>query len=470
MQLVSILMFLTAIMALLSGIIVLVGASPSSKARAIWFLLAGISIAIWCTAMALFYMAIPGQEETARIYAYAVYIGGIIMMPFIFGYHCWINRLGKIATFIVLAAAFVLIVQFALNPSLLYSSIELSRDGHNSIINSDSWFPYLFFGFGFVVINAYLISLVLQIKKAANKQLKQGLLVSLIGWGFSGILSGIFTIFLPIQGNYAWAWIGPLTVGVVFLMTYLSLLRYRLMVLRSQWLAVVSYAMIAIIAAMAYILLFFIVFTALFNIPNPSTTILVFNVIMVAIVLLLFPVINEIGATVKSMIFVRSVDMVYIVKKINRLANQKIDLRELAEFLADRTHFEYVGFLIDGRLWGSKQVELADNEITAITKMKHSTNYIWLYVDDTLKPVFDRTGLAAAAQMRNGRGQVFGHILIGKPLGEIQFEQRDLTQVESIINLVAAVVSSGEKKVCINVSGQRVCGVPESEAKKISGG
>jgi hypothetical protein len=464
-------MFLVAAMALISGIVVMLGVNRDERGRALWFLLTGIGIAVWCVAMSMFFMLKPGDEHLADLYTHITYTSAIFLAASIFGYNCWINRTGKIASIFVLLLGGALMIMFNLNPDLMYSGITLNASTGNNIANADSWFVYAYFGFIAAVITAYLTVLIVQIRRATNKSIKKGLTVSFVGWFLNGIIAAIFSIFIPFFGNdYSLSWVGPLSMGIVLVAVYFSLLRYRLLVLRSNWLAVASYAMVLTIATMAYMVLFYIVFTTLFKIPNPSMSVLLLNVIMVAIVLLLLPVISEIGATIKSIIFVRSVDMVYIIKKINRLAGQKIDLKELAEFLADRMHFDYVGFLIDGRLWGSEKIDLADNELAMISKMKHSTNYIWLYIDDALQPVFERSNLAAVAQMRNSRGQVFGHILIGRPLGEIKFEQRDLTQVESIVNLVAAIVNKGEKLVCINVNGQKVCGVPESEAKKITAG
>ena len=470
MQLVNILMFLVATMALVSGIVVVAGVKHGERVRALWFLLTGLGTAAWCAAMSLFFMAHPGQESIADVYTHITYTAAVLLAASVFGYNCWVNRPGKILSVLVLLLATAIAIFFNLNPSLMYSSITLSFTTNNNINNATSWFVFLYFGFTIVVIIGYLTALIIQIRKTTNKNLRKGLVVSFAGWLTNGIIAAIFAIFIPFFLNdYSLTWVGPLAMGIVLLTVYYSLLRYRLLVLRSGFLSVVSYAMIFILATMAYMVLFFVVFTSLFKIPNPSMSVLALNVVMVAIVLLLLPVINEVGSAVKSMIFVQSVDMVYIVKKINKLAGQKIDLKNLAEFLADRMHFDYVGFLVDDRLWGSSKIDLADNELEMISKMKHSSSYIWLYVDDALKPVFERSNLAAVAQMRNARGQVFGHIIIGRPIGELKFEQRDLTQVESIINLVAAVVNSNEKTVCINVNGQKVCGVPEGEAKKIAG-
>jgi hypothetical protein len=456
-------------MALVSGVIVLLGVQRGGRARGAWFFLTGASIALWCTSGTLFSMSTPGQEALAILYTKITFALALVLSICLFSYNCWVNRTGKIATLIVLLIGGALIIQFVLSPSLLFTGITLSNTVNNSITNADSWFVPTFFGFTGIVNIGYLVALIMQYKTATDRNAKKGLQISLIGWSICTALLFTFLMALPSTGNYNFVWVGPLSFGVVLIAVYYSMLRYRLLVLRSNFLSIVSYAMIFIIATMVYMVLFFVVFTSLFKIPNPSMSVLALNVVMVAIVLLLLPVISEVGAAIKSMIFVRSVDMVYIVKKINHLAGQKIDLKNLAEFLADRMHFEYVGFLIDGRLWGSSKIDLADNELAKIAKMQHSSSYIWLYVDDTLRPVFERSGLAAVAQMRNARGQVFGHILIGRPIGEIKFEQRDLTQVESIINLVAAVVNSSEKKVCINVNGQRICGVPASEAKKIAG-
>lgn len=191
-----------------------------------------------------------------------------------------------------------------------------------------------------------------------------------------------------------------------------------------------------------YMLLFYLVFTALFKIPNPSASILFLNFIMIVIMLLLMPVINEVAASIRSEISTGQVDIAYVIKKLNRLATKNIDLRELAGFLADHLHFSYIGFVINGRVYGSKALAISPTELSRITHLKSTPREIWQEPNKTVQKDFDELGLKAVAELRNAKGKTFGQLIVGKPLGKTSFERRDLIQLEMIINLVATVIDS----------------------------
>ena len=190
-------------------------------------------------------------------------------------------------------------------------------------------------------------------------------------------------------------------------------------------------------------MIFYIIFTALFKGPNPSGAILVLNFLMIVIVLLLLPVLNEVRATFRSMIMVGQVDIAYVIKKLNKLAARNVDLRELAAFLADHLHFAYIGFIVNGRPYGSKALALSAEELEAITHLRSAgRGEVWQEPNKSVQKVLDDLDLKAVAELRNAKGRPFGQLLVGKPLGKTSFERRDLIQLEMIINLVATVIDS----------------------------
>lgn len=206
---------------------------------------------------------------------------------------------------------------------------------------------------------------------------------------------------------------------------------------------VMAYGVTILMGVMAYMLLFYIVFTSLFKIPSPSASVLVLNFLMVVIVLILMPVINELNSVIKSMISVGQVDLAYVVKKLNRIATRNVDLRDLAGFLADHLHFAYIGFIINGRLYGSKALAMSTEEITQISKMKSASGGgVWQEPNKSVKKILDELDLKAVAELRNAKGKAFGQLVVGKPVGKSSFERRDLIQLEMIINLVATVIDS----------------------------
>ena len=195
--------------------------------------------------------------------------------------------------------------------------------------------------------------------------------------------------------------------------------------------------------AAIYMLIFYLIFTALFKIPNPSASILVLNFIMIVIVLLLIPVINEVTASIRSMISVGQVDLAYVIKKLNRIATKNVDLRELAAFLADHLHFAYIGILINGRLYGSKALSISAGELEKIGKLRPAAaGGVWQEPNEAVQKILDELDLKAIAELKNAKGKPFGQLIVGRPLGKASFERRDLVQLEMIINLVATVIDS----------------------------
>ena len=224
---------------------------------------------------------------------------------------------------------------------------------------------------------------------------------------------------------------------------FYSTMKYRMIAISSRWLQTFAYGVLVTVGAVIYILIFYIIFTALFKGPNPSGAILVLNFLMIVIVLLLLPVLNEVRATFRSMIMVGQVDIAYVIKKLNKLAAKNVDLRELAAFLADHLHFAYIGFIVNGRLYGSKALALSAEELEAITHLRSAgRGEVWQEPNKAVQKVLDDLDLKAVAELRNAKGRPFGQLLVGKPLGKTSFERRDLIQLEMMINLVATVIDS----------------------------
>jgi hypothetical protein len=190
--------------------------------------------------------------------------------------------------------------------------------------------------------------------------------------------------------------------------------------------------------------IFFVIFTAIFRIPSPSIGVLILNFTMVLVVLLLIPVITEIGSFIRSMIEIQSIDVTYIIKKINRLNPQTINLTELSAFLADHLHLEYVGFLVNGRLYSSIPLPLSVNELALINNLsdKHSPSIWHNNTDKSVSKIYQKQDIYSTAELKDSKGETFGQIILGKPLDGVQFDRRDLIQIEMIINLVAILISS----------------------------
>lgn len=441
MSLVSILLFATSVLAVLSGFSALVGASRADRGRMVWFFATTIMAAVWTISIALF-LALPVEAENiAPTLIMLVYTSSALMMVTLLGYAGWDYVVGRILTVLAAVAVFIVSVIVLNDTSLLFNGFTLSVSGNTvQLVNGWLYWLYTFF---FVLNSVIAWLLILQhSRKARLKRVRQGDYVLLVGLVVTGALSIVSDLFMPLFVRYDMIWIGPLALSVTLVAFYYAILKFRIVSISASWLRALSYIVLLSAGAVIYMLIFYLIFTALFKIPNPSTSILVLNFLMIVIVLLLMPVINEVGASINSMISVGQVDVAYVIKKLNHLATRNVDLRDLAGFLADHLHFAYIGFIINGRLYGSKSLAMSSQELSSITHLKSTANGVWQVPNKTVQKTFDELSLYAVAELRNAKGKPFGQLLVGKPLGKTSFERRDLLQLEMIINLVATVIDS----------------------------
>ena len=124
------------------------------------------------------------------------------------------------------------------------------------------------------------------------------------------------------------------------------------------------------------------------------------------------------------------------------MATEDVDLDELSKFLARNLHFGYIGMIVGGRLYGSKPITAKRTELRPLTELGEPEYGIWQDLDGEAKLLCDRLGVKAVAELRNAKGESFGQILVGRPLGKLGFERRDLIQLEAIVNLVAAIIDT----------------------------
>ena len=441
MSLISILLIATAILTVSSGLLSLIGSSRVDRGRAAWLLASNVGAVIWALSIGV-YLGLPTTaEHVAPVIIMGIYTGAMLMSTALLGHMAWQYKWGKFATVFFIAWAAVLAGLILNDTSILYTSFELSNLG-NTVHLVNGWYYWTYVIFFVLNIGAFLVATYYHAMKASSKRVRTGDYILLGGLTISGILSAAFDLMLPILGRYDLIWVGPLSVSISMLAYFYAILKYRIVSVSVRWLRVMAYMVILSTGAAIYMMLFYLIFTALFKIPNPSASILVLNFLMIVIVLLLMPVINEVKASVGSLISVGQVDIAYVIKKLNHLATRNVDLRDLAGFLADHLHFAYIGFVINGRLYGSKSLAMSSQELSGITHLRQTTNGVWQVPNKTVQKTFDELGLYAVAELRNAKGKAFGQLLVGKPLGKTSFERRDLLQLEMIINLVATVIDS----------------------------
>lgn len=391
--------------------------------------------------MAVFLFII--NEESANIAAvpiYGIYLFTLVMDLFVLIYTGWKIKWSWIPVTISTIASIFLAGALIYNPHFLYDSYTISTSG-NSVAIRLGWYYISYIALMLFEGLSVILLILHRIKHTNNHGFKLGwksFLVSIIvGW----IAAGIFDLYLPLF-RYDLIWIGPLFIAIDFVIHYYAIIKFRLLELASSWLKILSHIIVMSLFAIAYLTLFFIIFMALFKVPSPSAAVIVLNIVMIIIVLLLFPILNELSGYFRSLSSIGDIDLVYFVKKIQQMSKNYINYHELAGFLSDHLHFEYVGLVIDKKLYSSKPSRISAAEIAHINNYRTPIKGVWLALDDATRDNLKKCGIEAVAILRNAEGVVVGKIMLGRPIGNINFRNRDLPSLETALTLTAAAISS----------------------------
>ena len=444
MQIILILVITVAILAILSGIGVIGGAHKGDRASATIFFFVALCSFLWSISIGIF-LALPENTspDNTRLVVYGVYLPALIMSLGLAAYPCYKYKLGKVMITVCSVFCIGLVIPPLINPNILFSSISLSSSSGNIVHLQHNLYNYLYMGYFIVTCWFYMIGLFVNARKAKDLQTKRANYIVLIGFSITGVIALIFDVILPFLGKYDTIWAGPLSVSISWILHYYAILRYHPLDLSASWLRALSNVIIMALAAIAYLAIFFLVFTALFKVPSPSPSIIILNFILVAAVLLLTPALNELSGFVKSLASTKEIDLPYIVKKLTGLVGYKVNPNELAGFLADHLHFQYVGLLIGGELYGSKPIRISVNDYARLSKINHLKSHDhsnWLVIDDEQKAALRKMGVSAVAELRNSRNEIVGYILLGSPRGNISIKERNLAPIEMTFPFISAVL------------------------------
>ena len=442
MQLITIVTIAVAVLTVLSGISTFFGSRKQNRMSAVWLLVFTIGLTIWSASIALFLSLGVDKYETAKVLIVGIITGITLADIGLIGYSGWRYKAGKIALVLLGLVGALVIGILITNPNVFYSSISLN-DTCNKMEVVKGWYYYLLMAYYGANTFTFLGFLLYTIKKSANKKTKAGLKIFYVGLSISGVFALMFDLVL-LSSVPQFIWVGPVATSVALLCYYYSVIRYHLLSLSANWMKIFSYIILIIAAAIIYILIFYLVFMALFRIPNPSPAILLLNLVMAAIGLCLMPALYEVFTALSSLIAMKQIDIGYITKKMNKLTKKTTDLKELAGFLADHLHFEYVGFLINGRLYGSGSLNASSNDLVEVAKLKSPARGIWQELNSNVSKVFVELDIKDVAELRNNKDEVFGQVLIGRPINKKSLVRKDLIQIEMVINLAAAIID-GER-------------------------
>ena len=290
----------------------------------------------------------------------------------------------------------------------------------------------------------YVAYIVLMVKKSHRTMAARGWTLMLLTVGILGGIALLFSVVLPGVGVHV-EWITPYIVGLMIVGDYFTVLKYEIISLKTIALKLWTYAVFFVVGVCGYMLIFVGIGVWLFHIEMTSD-ILALSFIMVVIVGVILPVVNEMYLKIRVFIATDKLDTVYLVKRLNKMAAQNVDLVELARTLARYMRFEYVGIIVGGKLYGSSSsVKLSREQMVELGLMEVEKDGVWMKVEGRMKSMLEERHIAKMAALRDAKGKIFGQMLVGRPRGKSEMLKVDLDEINTVVNLVASIVDSKEK-------------------------
>lgn len=301
MQLIVILLATVSILTFLSGAIVFFGASKGDRVRSAWYFAAAIFATAWMASIAVFMVATPDRANVIGWHVNWTFISAIFLDAAFLGYGAWGKKYGKIATLSFLLLGSIISLAILMNPAALYSDVILSNTGNSVVMRmGPAYFSYI--GFFGAIVPAIIAVFFHQFAKTRSKRKRGGDIITMISFGISSTIVLIFNLILPLFNNWSLIWLGPLALAVTILGVYYTILRYRMLNLSSIWLRIFSYIVVIASIAIVYMIIFSVIFAALFRGSTPSTEVIILNFIMILIFITLIPAMNTLMTFIRSLI------------------------------------------------------------------------------------------------------------------------------------------------------------------------
>ena len=223
MQLITILLVAVSIIALLSGIAVLIGSTKGFRLQPLAFFLTTVGVFGWSLSMAIFLPLGPDNPEAARLSIFGIYLSTLLMDLFFLIYVGHKIKWAKFPIFFATLASIFFAVALVYNPNFLYEEIILAESGNTPVIKLD-WY---YFSFAiFTMLEGFTVAALVfyRLKHTSNKLVKRGWMLFLITLSGAWMTAGVFDLILP-PLRYDLIWIGPLFISVDFVVHYYSILK-----------------------------------------------------------------------------------------------------------------------------------------------------------------------------------------------------------------------------------------------------
>lgn len=301
MQLIVILLATVGILTFLSGVIVLFGSSKSDRIRSLCFFLASVFSTIWMSVIAVFVSLRPGTDLQLQLMARLTFPFVIMLDVAFLGYVVWGKKYGKIITIIYLIAGLIISGFIIANPDAL-GVVSVESSGNRIVMNNSSPLFVAYVLYFCAVLPTISLAYLREFLRSRSKRKRRGTLINMVVFGLSSLVVLVCNLILPLVGNCYGVWLGPLALGTVIIVVYYTTLRYQSLNLSYMWIRFFSYVVVVCSIAIVYMMIFYIIFAALFQGSTPSTQVIILNFIMVLIFIALMPAMSGLTKLINSLI------------------------------------------------------------------------------------------------------------------------------------------------------------------------
>jgi len=442
MQLIRALLIAAIVVVVLSGVSIFFGSRKQEKNSSIYFLIATLGAALWTIAIAIALKMPNASPEFVHATVTCIIAGVTLCDVGLLAFLSWKYKGGKPLTFIFALLGALLVVLLAYDSSLFYSSYDLSQTYIQIFINY-SWYYFALIVYFFLISITFSSFLLKRIKSTTNPSLKTGLKVFYVGLSIGGILALIFDLVL-ITSLPNLIWIGPMATIISIMSFYYSVVKFRTLNISTRWMKIMSYAILTATAVIIYLLVFYIVFAALFRTPNPSVEVLILNSIMAIFLLAIMPALLELANFMKASFLSDRIQLGYIIKKLDNIKPKDFNPKETVQFLADTLHYEECALVLPKHVYATNNVRFSTDEAEDILRLKPIEGLIWVKTPEkTLKNGFNVSEIAA---LRDSKGKEIGKLVFGKKVNGKTLQRKEFVKVEAVVDMVSALVEESHRR------------------------
>ena len=436
----------TALLSLVSGILIFDGAKQTNRARAGWFLFMSIAISAWTAAMSFFISAKPGMEEFTGHIVSIIDASGLLLVIGFLGYSSVNYRNGRILTMIVAIIGALLLAGIIISPSSFHTTIIL--EGDVNYMERPETIIYAIYSIVLIVVpilmSAYLL---VDVVRSRGTKVYKPYLTLYIGLLIAGSASVVFDVIMPTLGSYTYSWLGPLMASLVIACFCLSVIYCKAIQLSTSGIQRLFRGFFLIVAVIVYFSMLYGISVLISNrAGNKMAPWLIFifaNLIIGIILLIAWSFIRDFLRHFTVIAAANDIDVDYISKVLKRNIKKGIrqDPTEIAKFLAAYLHRAYFGFIIEGKLYGSSPLSLSKDWANQIMELGAAEKSVWQKIDAHFELELNRIGIIKVAELRNRQGMVYGQILLGKELDTKDgAETISRTDLEEILKLAAKAI------------------------------